>query len=47
MVKPNIALTAEELEKKYRRQDEKKKKRMKVSGAGVKVLQRIIKKKGE
>jgi len=45
MVKQNSPLTAEELEKKYRRKDEKKKKRMKVSGAGVKTLQRIIKDK--
>jgi len=45
MVKQNSPLTAEELEKKYRRKDEKKKKRMKVSGAAVKTLQRIIKNK--
>lgn len=45
MVKQNLPLPAEEIEKKYRRKDEKKKKRMKVSGAGVKTLARIIKNK--
>jgi hypothetical protein len=45
MVKQNLPFTAEELEKKYQRKDEKKKKRMKVSGAGVKTLGRIIKNK--
>jgi hypothetical protein len=45
MVKQNPSIPAEEIEKNYRRKDEKKKKRMKVSGAGVKTLQRIIKNK--
>ena len=47
MVKQNVPDPAETIEKKFRRKDEKNKKRMKVSGAGVKTLQRIIiKKKG-
>jgi hypothetical protein len=45
MVKQNLHIPAEEIEKKYLRKDEKKKKKMKVSGAGVKTLQRIIKDK--
>ncbi|MFA4818199.1 MAG: hypothetical protein WC608_05805 [Parcubacteria group bacterium] len=45
MVKQNLLIPAEEIEKKYQRKDEKKKKRMKVSGAGVKRLLKIIKEK--
>lgn len=45
MVKQNLRIPTDDIEKKYQRKDEKKKKRMKVSGAGVKALSRIIKNK--
>ncbi len=46
MSKQNLAAQAEKIEKKYLKRDLKKKKTMKVSGAGVKRLQGLIRKKG-
>ena len=45
MNKQNLQTEEEKLEKKHQKRDKKKKKNMKVSGAGVKKLQKIIKNK--
>ena len=42
MKKQNLNSIEKETEKMYERREKKKKKRMKVSGAGVKGLQKII-----
>ena len=46
-VNNNLEKLQEEVEKKYEKKGKKKKKNMKVSGAGVKGLQRIIGKKAK
>jgi len=45
MHKQNHFLLQNELEKKHEKKAIRKKKKMKVSGAGVKILQKIIKEK--
>lgn len=45
MNRPNSIKLQDEVERKYEKKDNRKKKSMKVSGAGVKKLQRIIKEK--
>jgi len=42
MDKQSLSSLQEELEKKLKRMDQRKRKRMKVSGSGVKKLQRLI-----
>lgn len=44
MVKHNINLLEKKIEDKYKKRDKRKKIKMKVSGAGVKNLSKIIKK---
>ncbi len=46
MSRQNVDKTEEEMEKKYKKRDKRKSKKMKVSGAGVKKLVRIIGGKG-
>ncbi len=45
MNKQNLNETQEEVEKKYKKREKKKKRAMKVSGSGVRDLQKIIKNK--
>jgi len=45
MKKQNFSGWQERIEKKYQKKDEKKRKKMKVSGAAVKKIQEIIKEK--
>ena len=45
MNKQNLNETQEEVEKKYKKREKKKKRTMKVSGLGVRDLQKIIKNK--
>jgi hypothetical protein len=45
MDKQNLNNLQEEVEKKYKKREKKKRRTMKVSGAGVKSLQKIIKNK--
>lgn len=47
MDKQNTDKLQEEAEKKHRKREKRRKAKMKVSGAGVKVLQRIISKKSK
>ena len=42
MIKPNYIDEEEQLEDKYKKKDKKKKSKMKISGSGVKKLQKII-----
>ena len=45
MIKQNLDKTEEETRKKFQKQDKRKRATMKVGGAGVKKLQRIIRNK--